>query len=289
MNSNANTLPLSQRQGITSFSLKVLALLFMTLDHIHYFLGGSLLPVPELFGMLGRLSAPLFLFTMAEGFSHTRNRKAYLTRLYAASVLMSLGNFLINRYLPHPGGAMVINSMFSTLFLTGLFLQALETGLMAIRERSFKKLGLSVLLLGTPFLSGVLVFLLIAAGSMQTAAGKFLFNFLFMCLPSPFFAEGGFIWIFLGMGFYFLRNRKGLLSGFYLLLSGYFFFTAAQSGLTFENLFLSHNQWLMVFSLIFILLYRGRKGASMKYFFYLYYPLHIYALVLLARLLAAVL
>ena len=46
------------RSGFTSYSLKVLALLLMTLDHIYYYLGGGILPVPHIFTLLGRISAP---------------------------------------------------------------------------------------------------------------------------------------------------------------------------------------------------------------------------------------
>ena len=34
-------------------------------------------------------------------------------------------------------------------------------------------------------------------------------------------------------------------------------------------------------------LYNGKQGLKMKYFFYLYYPLHVYALVIAARLLVS--
>ena len=111
-----NTIALQKNQtagkkwGFSSCSLKILALFLMTLDHIYVYLGDAL------------LSAPLFLFVMAEGFSHTHNRLSYLKRLYIASVLMSIGNLLINTYLPHPKGAMVINGMFATLFVTGLYI-----------------------------------------------------------------------------------------------------------------------------------------------------------------------
>ena len=44
-------------------------------------------------------------------------------------------------------------------------------------------------------------------------------------------------------------------------------------------------QWMMVFALPLMLLYNGKQGLKMKYFFYLYYPLHVYALVIAARLL----
>ena len=52
-------------------TLKSIALVLMLLDHIHYFFAFTGV-VPELFSMLGRLSAPLFLFCTVEGFAHTQ-------------------------------------------------------------------------------------------------------------------------------------------------------------------------------------------------------------------------
>ncbi len=54
--------------GLSGTDLKTIALVLMVLDHIHYFFGftGA---VPEWFSMLGRLSAPLFMFCMVEGFT----------------------------------------------------------------------------------------------------------------------------------------------------------------------------------------------------------------------------
>ena len=42
----------------------------------------------------------------------------------------------------------------------------------------------------------------------------------------------------------------------------------------------------LILSLPFILLYNWQRGRRMKYFFYVYYPLHVYVLVVLARILA---
>ena len=56
--------------GLSDTTLKVLALVLMVMDHIHYFFGFTGL-IPEWFSMLGRLSAPLFLFCTVEGFAHT--------------------------------------------------------------------------------------------------------------------------------------------------------------------------------------------------------------------------
>ncbi|WP_243431748.1 TraX family protein [Clostridium botulinum] len=38
----------------------------------------------------------------------------------------------------------------------------------------------------------------------------------------------------------------------------------------------------MIFSIIQISLYNGKKGKSNKYLFYIYYPLHIYTLYLIS-------
>lgn len=274
------------KSGFTSYSLKVLALLLMTLDHIYYYLGSGILPIPHIFTLLGRISAPLFLFAMAEGFSHTHDRMAYLKRLYLASVLMSVGNDLVNSFLPHPNGAMVINGMFATLFIVGLYIWAIELLLGNIKKKNWKNIGIALAMLLIPIGSGIGVTLYIGNTASVSPIGRIVFQALYTLVPSPIFVEGSVYWVFLGTGFYFLRNKKIGLSVFYVLMSGFFFFTAAGEGMTYENLFILNDQWFMVLSLPFILLYSGQRGKKMKYFFYMYYPLHVYVLVLLARLLA---
>lgn len=274
------------RSGFTSYSLKVLALLLMTLDHIYYYFGSGILPIPHIFTLLGRISAPLFLFAMAEGFSHTHDRMAYLKRLYLASVLMSVGNDLVNSFLPHPNGAMVINGMFATLFIVGLYIWAIELLLGNIKKKNWKNIGIALAMLLIPIGSGIGITLYMGNTASVSPIGRIVFQALYTLVPSPIFVEGSVYWVFLGIGFYFLRNKKIGLSVFYVLMSGFFFFTAAGEGMTYENLFILNDQWFMVLSLPFILLYSGQRGKKMKYFFYMYYPLHVYVLVLLARLLA---
>ena len=43
---------------------------------------------------------------------------------------------------------------------------------------------------------------------------------------------------------------------------------------------------VLILSLPFMLLYNGTRGKKLKYFFDRYYPLHVYLLVILARVLA---
>ena len=78
----------AKARGVTSSDLKWIALGLMVLDHIHYIFGFTGW-VPEWFSMLGRLSAPLFLFCLAEGFRHTHDRRRYFAKVYGIHLLMS--------------------------------------------------------------------------------------------------------------------------------------------------------------------------------------------------------
>lgn len=66
----------------------------MVLDHIHYFFEFTGW-VPTWFNMLGRLSAPLFLFCTVEGFAHTHDRKRYVLRIWAIGTAMAALEFFM--------------------------------------------------------------------------------------------------------------------------------------------------------------------------------------------------
>ena len=92
-----------QWKGFTDFQLKWLALVLMVFDHIHYFFEFTG-KVPEWFSMLGRVSAPLFLFCLLEGFAHTRNRKKYFLRIYAIAVGMGALQYVFLSFVRLPDG-----------------------------------------------------------------------------------------------------------------------------------------------------------------------------------------
>ena len=74
---------------MSSFSLKIIAIIAMTLDHWNVILGG-----PIYMRILGRLSFPIFSFLIGEGYRHTKNKKKYFLKLFFYSILLQIPVFL---------------------------------------------------------------------------------------------------------------------------------------------------------------------------------------------------
>lgn len=248
------------KKGLTDFQLKILALIFMTFDHIAYMLLG-IIHVPIWFHIIGRLSAPLFLFMVAEGMWHTRSRIKYMSRLYMASVCMSLLNQIANNYFPHPEGAMVINNLFATMFLITFFIYVGEKMISAFKEKNYTKGILSLVLILLPFILSMVIVMVMA--SLPLFILRLMMNFI----PLPLLVEDGILWIVLGIGFYLFRSNKKKTGIFYTIFCVVVFCLTTGMDLSFENLFFINVQWLMILSLPLLMLYNGRKGRGGYYAF----------------------
>nr|WP_288978101.1 TraX family protein [uncultured Blautia sp.] len=49
-----------------------------------------------------------------------------------------------------------------------------------------------------------------------------------------------------------------------------------------HSLLYDNYVWMMLLSIPFILSYNGKRGIGMRYFFYLYYPLHLIILSIIS-------
>lgn len=226
----------------------------MVLDHLS--LLSSLLDSRLLlvFHLLSRCVAVWFAYTAVEGFIHTSRVGAYLKRLFLAAVLMSVGNGLLNLLLASKG-IYVSYNIFWTLACGVLLLQLIWGSSQAgfLRARLVRYGCIGVVFVGA-------------------------------CLVT----EGGFLLIPFMLVTYGLRQKERLRTLVYLFMS------LALLGLSFQMysslsetlLMLSYNSdWFFISFLPLLSLYNGQRGPSTafsKYFFYIFYPAHIWLLALLA-------
>jgi uncharacterized membrane protein YcfT len=90
-----------ERRGLNSNQLKMIAIIAMTIDHIAwtFFPGYCTDSVTLIMHTLGRLTAPIMMYFIAEGYYHTRNVKKYIGH-FSSSVsnyFLHLSQFFIWR------------------------------------------------------------------------------------------------------------------------------------------------------------------------------------------------
>ena len=71
---------------MNSFQLKVLACIFMFIDH----LGAIIYTDTDILRIIGRLSFPIFAFLMSEGYLHTKSVKKYMLRLLVFAIILQI-------------------------------------------------------------------------------------------------------------------------------------------------------------------------------------------------------
>ena len=82
---------------LNGFYLKIMAIIFMTLDHIGFFMAtyAKLVVLSDVFRIIGRLAFPLFIFLLVEGIIHTKNTLRYFIRLGALALAFLIGQLFI--------------------------------------------------------------------------------------------------------------------------------------------------------------------------------------------------
>ena len=267
--------------GLTETGLKWIALVTMVLDHIHYFFGftGA---VPEWFSMAGRVSAPLFLFCLVEGFTHTRSRKKYFAKVYVLSAAMSALLFFMafGGILVRPDGFYPGNGMMTTFAVLMVIWQGIDW----LEQRRFGR-GLAAVLipLAWPILANLLS---VAFPALATPLGFAAYS----VLPT-WGTTGDSSWPVLVMGlvlYLFRRRRKVQVAAFsvYYVLYGVIYMglivSSVMPDFAWWQLFTRYYEIYGILAAPLMLWYNGQRGRGHKALFYAFYPAHIYLLYALS-------
>ena len=71
---------------MSSFVLKIIAVVTMFIDHLGYIIWGRV----TFFNYIGRLAFPIFAFQISEGYLHTKNLKKYFLRLIIIAIVSQI-------------------------------------------------------------------------------------------------------------------------------------------------------------------------------------------------------
>ncbi len=253
---------------INTFVLKVIALAAMLIDHLE---GSFPNTFPVVFGWIGRIAIPIFMFCVIQGIMHTSNRRKYLFRLYIGSVVMSVGSFILQLIFSETQ-FQIADNIFAVFFLLAVLITLAKSKL-----AMNKKVGIWIGFI----LIQIVSFLLIKRLQTMSTTYVYLANGL---IPNILTCQGSVIFIVLGIFMCVFRSNRVKFTVMYIIFCILMFVSAVFSGFTTQNLFYGNYQWMMIIALPLILSYNGERGKSMKYFFYTFYPLHIWILFIIANL-----
>jgi len=272
-------------RGLDSWQIKVIAVVFMTIDHLGAY--GFEIPIFETYNtelrLLGRIAMPLFMFVLTEGLRYTRSRRKYLLRLYLGAVFSGLFVTITN-FLFHDSIGMFINSnIFFTYFYIALYVFLIEQIMDGFHEKSGKRIALGALGIAATCIPHILLVMLDRINIMDYGASLYVAfafqDFVTSLIASPIHVEYTILFVLMGVVMYFAKDKykkAAVLFAFsiFCYLGGKIQAIHTSS----LGFVVGFPQYYMILAVPFILLYNGEKGKGSKFFFYAYYPLHRYAI-----------
>lgn len=224
-------------------ALKYIAVAAMLIDHIGMFFVPVSTPSGCMMRVIGRLTAPIMCMFLAEGYIYTSSKAKYGLRLFIFAVISQFAYAFA-----HGFGILTADfNMIFTLFLCFIILLAYEK----IENEILK------------------------------------FAVIIACVAVSYFGDWGVIaplWVF---GLYFYKGKKEKQTTIFCIVSVLHILSCTFSGLNNGYSWYS-SLWQTGVFLFVPLLYlyngeNGRKTVFSKWFFYVFYPLHLVVLELINR------
>lgn len=211
---------------MSSFILKLIAIITMTIDHLGYVIYGKL----SWMNYIGRLAFPIFAWQISLGFQKTKDVKLYAFRLLISALITQPIYMLYMSSIGVSMANMNLNVIFT--LLAGLIC------LIFINKHKLIGIIVSIIIMG---IANLLKF------------------------------EYGIYGILVILIFYIFRNNKVLLILMQALnLFMYYIFEHGKV-----------QMYSIISVLMIVLLYNHKKGKSLKYLFYIFYPLQFLILYLI--------
>ena len=275
---------------ISNFILKIIALIFMTIDHVGVFLPSS--PLQFTFRVLGKIALPIFIYTTLEGCRKTKDIKKYMLRLGVMSILMYIAIVIAQLVLYFNNGYLLV---FQNIFFTLLNLVFIYYLFFVNKNKNKRRMVILPILI---FIGSYIFFLLRINGINELISSIFVDGLTTMYgLEAPIMFVGALLGIYIYEEIVrkrlnndetlvneFLCSKKAQLSRNIIMclsialvsLIMYSFTYENIPSFTFGNTCVYNTYFIICFP--FILLYNGKRGFNNKIVngaFYLYYPLHI--------------
>lgn len=235
-----------------AFEIKLFMAFLMVLDHLHYIPG----LIPEnlnlIFHVITRCVGVWFAYAAVEGFCYTRNKITYNARLFLWAGIMAAGNLFFH----------VSNNIFLTLALGILALNVMfyESDKITNVDKTIKII-------------------------------RKILGFIMVIVSFP-FAEGAMVVIPFMIITYFLREKPKSRNITYVIFAILLGITSYVPYDTLEMTLkmLAYNCDFMFITVIpFIYLYNGKRGPKTKfskYFFYVFYPAHLWIIATIGYFIA---
>jgi hypothetical protein len=243
---------INNESKINSNTIKVIAIIAMTVDHLAWtFFPGFRTDLPILFlHICGRLTMPIMAFCIVEGYHHTKNLKKYILRLLVLAFISHFSYALL--LTPGKLNMALNNQPFFDRFIpfkTGIFDQT------------------SVI---WTYLLGLIALAVYNNKDLKSWHKQVI---IWLCMILAFIAD----WstpaavAILYMGRY---HGKFKTQMFWFMV---WMVTYAVVYAVFLNITYGVIQIFVVLAVPILYLYNGRRGKwkGMKWFFYVYYPLHL--------------
>ena len=280
---------------MNSFTLKMLACVFMLTDHVAQYVPG----MPLWMHWVGRLASPLFLFVLGWSCEFTHDRRRFLLRLYVAGVLMSFVQAAWH----------VQNNVFTCLFQVAFIVM-----LLSIHERRRRLVGIVAYLAYQTLTIAVLPVIVRVLEITDEA------SYIIVATTGTVLGlEGGLFYVVVGVALWATHRSPLRMSLTFAALVALFALSSSPAAawvidhvlswavgtagvygmmrLSFmldtlgiglmqagASMLTVNYQWMMIFALPFMLAYNRRRGPAVKWFFYVFYPLHIVVLASAATL-----